>query len=102
MAITEQEAYELARDADLDWQAGWCLASEVNRYKTLAELAIARYGAAPQAASVPAEPFGQVAVYRSKWPNHATRYEFYPWPQSPYLDNASECHTVYLAPKGAA
>jgi hypothetical protein len=57
---------------------------------------------AQQAPSVPdAQPFGQVAVYRSPHPNYVTRYEFYPWPQPPYLDNASECVTVYTRPQAS-
>lgn len=36
------------------------------------------------------EPFGQVAFYQNN-------SEFVSWPLSPYLDNAKDCKTVYLA-----
>ena len=36
-----------------------------------------------------AVPLGQIACY------HDGRTEFYPWPESPYLDNALDCKTVY-------
>lgn len=41
-------------------------------------------------------PFGRVTVV--KRPGCEDTYFFYPGPQSPYLDNAAECHEVYLAP----
>jgi hypothetical protein len=48
------------------------------------------------------EPFGTVAEYAPPGPNHVARYEFYKWPLTPYLDNASECHVVYTAPQRVA
>ncbi len=51
--LTDEQAYELARDADLDWQAGWNL-EEVNRYTTLANLALERYARA----AIAAQPTG--------------------------------------------
>lgn len=49
-----------------------------------------------QASVVQQEPFGCVTVVRKL--GHADTYYFYPHPQPPYLDNASECHTVYTHP----
>ena len=44
------------------------------------------------------EPFGQVTVRHLSGPNQLPCYEFYTWPQLPYLDNAHECHMLYAAP----
>ena len=46
------------------------------------------------------EPFGYVTVRRlsQRYENHAELYAFYPSGQSPYLDNADECHAVYTSP----
>lgn len=51
---------------------------------------------AQQASVVQQEPFGCVTVVRKL--GHADTYYFHPHPQPPYLDNASECHTVYTHP----
>ena len=37
------------------------------------------------------EPYGSVAIY------HNDNTRFYKWPDPPYLDNALDCKTVYLA-----
>lgn len=42
------------------------------------------------------EPFGCVTVVRKL--GHEDMHHFYRHPQPPYLDNASECHTVYTHP----
>jgi len=40
-----------------------------------------------------AVPYGRVTVVRR--PGCGDQHWFYPWPDSPYLDNAAECHNVY-------
>lgn len=45
-------------------------------------------------------PFGWVTVrwLSKKYKDHVDQYQFYPWGQSPYLDNVDQCYTVYLKP----
>jgi hypothetical protein len=42
------------------------------------------------------EPYGCVTVV--KRPGCADQHWFYRHPESPYIDNAAECHTVYAIP----
>lgn len=60
-------------------------------HETILEL-IAQLEALKKAISE-AEPFGRVTIVRR--PGCADQYWFYPWPDSPYLDNAAELHTLY-------
>lgn len=43
------------------------------------------------------EPYGCVTVVRL--PGCVDQHWFYRWPESPYLDNVAECHTLYTAPQ---
>lgn len=56
----------------------------------------ARAAIEAQASVVQQEPFGCVTVVRKL--GHSDTFNFYRHPQPPYLDNASECHTVYTHP----
>jgi len=42
------------------------------------------------------EPYGRVTVVKRE--GCVDQHWFYRWPEPPYLDNAAECHTLYIAP----
>lgn len=54
-------------------------------------LAIAKWGAP---APVGVEPYGRITTH-----SVTGQQFFYRWPESPYLDNASECVSVYTTPQ---
>lgn len=61
---------------------------------------IATAPAQPSQSAAQGEPFGCVTIVRRL--GHADTFNFYRHPEPPYLDNASECVTVYTHPQQAS